>query len=72
MTQRRKRSAPLWPIVVLLLLLAAILACLFLGRWQLHIDLPGGAETTVEFGQEQPDPGAKAVFGEERFLPVLF
>ena len=72
MTQRRKRSSPKWPIVVLLLLLAAILACLFLGRWQLRIDLAGGAETTVEFGQEQPDPGAKAVFGEERFLPVLF
>ena len=76
MTQRRKRSSPKWPIVVLLLLLAAILACLFLGRWQLRIDLPGGAETTVEFGQDtlRQIPGAYtlpgAAYEEEGFSAV--
>ena len=58
--------------IVVVLLLALILAGLFLGRWQLQISPRGDEEMTVEYGEEYLDPGAEAAFGEARILPRLF
>ena len=71
MTEKKRSSHWGWGIFILLLL-AAFLAFLLLGRWQLRVSLLGDAETTVEYGGDYRDDGATAVFGGERFLPAVF
>ena len=68
----KKQGRSHFGIIIVILLLALILAGVFLGRWQLQISLLGEAETSVEFGEAYTDPGAKAFFGEARLLPRLF
>ena len=72
MKERKGRSAAGGIILILVLILVLAAVLLFLGRWQLQVELLGEAECTVEFGEAYRDPGAEAVFGGERYLRALF
>ena len=55
-------------IICFILLLAELVAAVYINHWQLRLDLLGEEEYTVEQGEEFRDPGAEAVFGGELFL----
>ena len=72
MTGKRSRVPRGLYILALILLFDILLAALLIDRWQVRVSLLGEAEQTVEYGARYTDPGAKAVFGGERFLPECF
>lgn len=62
--QRRKRRRPVWPWIVLAVLILALLA---MGAWKLNqtaneytvwVDMLGESQITLEYGSEFTDPGA--------------
>ncbi len=72
MSGKRSRAPRGLYILAIILLLDILLAALLIDRWQVRVSLLGEAEQTVEFGEGYTDPGARAVFGGERFLPEFF